>query len=385
MPFDFATAGRIVFRNGAAADVPALACALGKRVLVCASRESAPIVALRADLAAAGASNELVLHRGEPTVDSIAPGLELARQFAPEVVVAWGGGSVLDVGKALAGLHVQPGGLFDYLEVVGAGRSLAVVPPPLIAVPTTAGTGSEVSKNAVLRSPAHGVKASIRSPWLIPRVAVIDPELTLTLPPAVTAATGLDALTQVIEPFVSRRHNEFVDLFCRAGIVRAAQALPRAFARGDDLAARTDLCFASVCGGLALANAGLGAVHGFAAAIGGLVADAPHGALCAALLPAVVAANIAALVARESDPAPLRRFTELAALLTGRADAAPADAVAVLEALRATLAVARLGELGVAPAMHADIVARAQAASSMAANPIALQAAELAAILAAAS
>ena len=170
-------------------------------------------------------------------------------------------------------------------------------------MPTTAGTGSEVTRNAVLGSPTHGVKASLRSPHMLPAVALVDPELTYDLPPALTASTGLDALTQLIEPFVSARANAFVDAICRDAIPRVIAALPKAFA--GDRAARADMAYASLCGGLALANAGLGAVHGFAGPIGGRF-PAPHGAICAVLLPHVVAMN----AARTGDP----KFAELAAM-----------------------------------------------------------------------
>ena len=162
--------------------------------------------------------------------------------------------------------------------MIGKGQALASPSLPFIAVPTTAGTGAEVTRNAVLASPEHRVKASLRSPFMLARLAVVDPELTYDLPPAVTASTGLDALTQLIEPYVSSRANPMTDSLCVEGMRRAARSLPRVFADGRDAEARLDMSLASLFGGLALANAGLGAVHGFAAAIGGAF-DAPHGAV----------------------------------------------------------------------------------------------------------
>ncbi len=207
--------------------------------------------------------------RGEPKVDTVRTGVALARAEGCDLVIAAGGGSVIDTGKAIAALLTNPGDALDYLEIVGRGQALGIPSAPCIAVPTTAGTGSEVTRNAVLSSPEHGVKASLRSPSMLPRLAVVDPELTLDLPPEITATTGLDALTQLIEPFVSIKANPLTDLYCQEGLRRATRSLRRACDQGNDVEARGDMSLASLLGGMALANAGLGAVHGFAAAIGG--------------------------------------------------------------------------------------------------------------------
>ena len=233
------------------------------------------------------------------------------------MVVGIGGGSVIDTAKAIAALVSNSGEPLDYLEVIGKGCALERAPVAFIALPTTAGTGSEVTRNAVLGSPEHGVKASLRSPMMLPRLSVIDPELTVELPPALTASTGLDALTQLIEPYVSSRANAMTDLYCLEGMRRVSRSLRRAFVDGGDKEARTDMAFASLLGGLALANAGLGVVHGFAAPMGGMF-DAPHGAVCAALLPHGVAANIRALRSRGANGDALRRYAEVAAILCDR-------------------------------------------------------------------
>ena len=205
--------------------------------------------------------------------------------------------------------------MLDYLEIVGRGKALANRSAPFIAIPTTAGTGAEVTRNAVLASPEHQIKVSLRSPHLLPRLAVIDPELTYDLPPALTASTGLDALTQLIEPYVCLRANPMTDGDCVEGIHRVARSLREAVFNGQNKSAREDMAMASLFGGLALANAGLGAVHGFAGPIGG-VFPAPHGAICAALLPQVMAANLRAL--RQREPDSLRcAVTRVATLLTG--------------------------------------------------------------------
>jgi alcohol dehydrogenase class IV len=271
---------------------------------------------------------------------------------------------------------------WDYLEVVGAGRPISVTPLPVIAVPTTAGTGSEVTRNAVLRVPERRVKVSLRSPLMLPRVAIVDPQLTHDLPPATTAATGLDALTQLIEPFMSVRANPMTDALCREGMARAAGSLRRVCEDGRDASARADMALASLFGGLALANAGLGAVHGLAAPIGGM-AGAPHGAVCAALLPHVMAVNLRALRAANAGQA-LDRAAEIGRLLTGRADAGAGEAVAWLAETVSRVHIPRLSDLGVTAADVPVIAEQAQQSSSMKGTPVALTREDLVSILSAA-
>ena len=344
--FEFATAARIVFGAGRIARA-----AGDRRRAPHAARDRPPRIADRD-------------RRGPPRprrrrADDRRRASGAAAQTDVEIVVAIGGGSALDLGKAAAALIANGGDPLRYLEVIGEGRPLERPSLPCVCVPTTAGTGSEVTRNAVLGSPAHGVKASLRSPHMLPAVALVDPELTYDLPPALTASTGLDALTQLIEPFVSARANAFVDAICRDAIPRVIAALPKAFA--GDRAARADMAYASLCGGLALANAGLGAVHGFAGPIGGRF-PAPHGAICAVLLPHVVAMN----AARTGEP----KFAELAAM-TGD-----------LAAFVAQFDLPPLSAYGVTPADVPALVAQARQASSMKANPVALAEADLAAVLA---
>jgi len=266
---------------------------------------------------------------------------------------------------------------------VGNGRAIAVQPLPFIAVPTTAGTGSEVSRNAVLGSTEHGVKASLRSPMMLPRVALVDPELTYALPPAVTAQTGLDALTQLIEPYVSVRANPLVDAICVEGMGRVARALRRAHRDGSDQEARRDMALASLFGGLALANAGLGVVHGLAAPLGGQW-KAPHGALCAALLPCGMAANVAALRARAPQSPALERYAVIARLLTGRNEASAEEGIDWVRALCAELEIRGLRAWGIAEADLPAVVEKAARASSMQANALPLTDEELLAVLTAA-
>ena len=383
MRFEFASAGRIVFGPGTIAELPVIAAAFGKRAMIVVGKDRIRRAGIVASLEAAGFTCALFGVNGEPTVELIREGASALRAHASDVVIAIGGGSVIDAGKAIAAIATNPGDVLDYLEVIGQGRPLAAMPIPLIAVPTTAGTGSEVTRNAVLGSPAHGVKASLRSAAMLPRVALVDPELTFGLPRAITASTGLDALTQLIEPFVSIRSNPMTDAICRDGLRMVARSLSRACADGRDAEARMRMSYASLLGGLALANAGLGVVHGFAAPIGGMF-DAPHGAVCAAVLPHGMRENIQALRARAPESAALARYAEVARLLTGD-PAATADAgVAWVEALVGKLDIPNLSAHGVAMENIPDIVAKASRASSMKANPIVITDAELARIAAAA-
>lgn len=384
MKFEFATAQRILFGEGTLNEIGALALGFGRRALVVTGAHPARAQRLLTLLAASGVDATVFSVAGEPTVADAVAGVTSAHAAGAEVIVAFGGGSALDAGKAIGALAANPGDVFDYLEVIGKAQPLQNPSLPVIAAPTTAGTGSEVTRNAVLSSPEHRVKVSVRSPSMLPRVALVDPELTYSLPASVTAATGMDALTQLIEPFTSSRANLLTDALCRDGLRHAARALPRAVEQGDDVQARRDMAFASLCGGLALANAGLGAVHGFAGPFGGMY-DAPHGAVCAVLLPGVVAANVHALRTRAPDHPALLRYAELAEILTGNPDAMIDDAVAWLHSLVAAFEIPLLSSYGFRASDAADVVARARVASSMKANPLVLSDEELTAILLAAA
>jgi alcohol dehydrogenase class IV len=317
---------------------------------------------------------------GEPTTAAISAGVELAKAERCDCVVGFGGGSAVDAAKAIAALLTNDGPLLDYLEVIGEAQPLTRPAAPCVAVPTTAGTGAEVTRNAVLASPPQGVKVSLRSPLLLPRVALVDPELTYELPPALTATTGLDALTQLIEPFLCNRANPLTDAVCVEGVRRVARSLRRAFEHGSDAAARADMAVASLFGGLALANAGLGAVHGFAGPIGGRF-PAPHGTVCAALLPHVLEVNARALRERQPQAPVLGRFDEVARLLTDQAQATAADGVAWLRDLSRVFGIPGLRAYGVAASDFPGLIASAARASSMQANPLPLTPAELREIL----
>jgi alcohol dehydrogenase class IV len=380
MRFEFATAARIVFGAGSRRELGPFARSLGRRVLVLTGKNPARSESLLRELREQGLEPIAFQVGGEPTTEIVRDGAARARTERCELVIAVGGGSVLDAGKAAAVLATNPGDVLDYLEVVGQGKSLEVPGLPFLAVPTTAGTGTEVTRNAVINSTAHQVKASLRSPLLLAKLAVIDPELTRDLPRPLTASTGLDAITQLIEPLVSCRANPFVDGLCREGLGRAARSLERACDSPNDLAARENMSLASLFSGLALANAGLGAVHGFAAPIGGSF-HAPHGAVCAALLPHVMEINIGALRQRQPGSPALARYEEIAGLLTGRPQSDPLTGVVWVRELCRRLQIPPLGSYGLAAKDVPKVCAAAMQASSMKGNPLPLLPEELENIL----
>jgi alcohol dehydrogenase class IV len=378
--FEFATAGRILAGAGRAAELPGLLAGLGSRVLVCTGANPARHAGLLAGL---GLPAAVFAVAGEPTVDLARAGIAAAREHGADVVAAIGGGSVIDTGKAVAMLLSNGGDPLDYLEVVGSGRKITEPAVPCVAVPTTAGTGAEVTANAVLAAPAHGVKASLRSPLMIPRVALVDPELAVSCPPPVTAASGMDALTQCLEPYVSVRASPLTDGLAREGLRRAAAGLRAAFADGSDLEARTDMAMCSLLGGMALANAKLGAVHGIAGVIGG-TADVPHGVACAALLVPVIEANVRALRSGPSGQPVLDRYTEAARSLAGQPAASIEDGLAWLGETITMLGIPGLAAFGVGPQDADDVAVKAARSSSMQGNPVTLSHDDLRAILLAA-
>ncbi len=380
IPFEFATATRIIFGAGTLHETGPIARSMGKRALVVTGRNpdrAGPLLSL---LNKQGISHTLCALAGEPTIEAVSAGVQRAREEHCDMVIGFGGGSAIDGAKAIAAMLTNEGDIFDYLEVIGRGKPLTATSAPFIAIPTTAGAGAEVTRNAVLASPAHRVKASLRSPLMLARLAIVDPELTYHLPRAITASTGLDALTQLIEPFVSVRANPITDSLCREGMSRVSRSLRRACLDGLDAVAREDMAVASLFGGLALANAALGAVHGFAAPIGGMF-PAPHGAVCAALLPHAMEVNLRALRQRASEAETLRRFEEVGRILTGHPQATADEGVEWVRDLCATLQIPPLRAYQITPGDVPALCAKAAVASSMKGNPIVLANEEMQEIL----
>ncbi len=380
MNFEFATATRIMFGPGTSAQVASEARIMGSRALIVTGGTPGRVQPILTTITAAGVSTVPFAVVREPDIADIEEGRTVLREEGCDLVIGIGGGSVMDAAKAIAAIGANPGNLIDYLEVVGKGKPLQHPSLPCIVLPTTAGTGAEVTRNAVITSPENNVKVSLRSPFLLPRLVVVDPELTLPLPPEITAATGLDAFTQCIEAYVGAKAQPITDGLCVEGITRAARSLHRACTHGNDLAAREDMAAASLMSGLALANAGLGAVHGFASPIGG-ICGIPHGAVCALLLPAVMEMNVAVLQKEQPDSAALDRYSTVARLCTGHPEATATDGVRWIKDLCATLPLPAASHFGLTRDRFSAVADAAAKASSMKGNPVVLSREQLLRIL----
>jgi alcohol dehydrogenase class IV len=379
-PCEFCSPKRIRIGPGVADELPEVLGSFGRRVFLVTGanpeRHDSLTKALRR--ARFELENLAIVH--EPTIDDVQQGVEMASVLRADVVVGLGGGSAMDAAKAIAGVAGNDGALLDYLEVVGRGKALPNDGLPFVAVPTTAGTGAEATRNAVLDVPAQAQKVSLRSPRLLAAVALVDPRLTLGLPRELTRSSGMDALTQLIEPYVCNAQNPLTDALAREGLERVARSLRRVCEHPSDLEARTDMSYASLLSGLCLGNARLGAVHGLAGPLGGMF-RAPHGAVCAALLAPVMRANIAALRAQEPNSPTLGRYATVARLLSGNPEATPEDGVKWVDRLAKELGVEPLSSFGIDSQRFASVIEKASRASSMKGNPVVLEPARLGDIL----
>ena len=380
MNFSFSTANSIHLGDGIAKNLCKFLPESTKRAFILTGKTPARHQFLMGSLAANDIETALFQVTSEPTTYLISKALKNARTSQPDTLTGLGGGSVIDTGKALAALLNNDGELLDYLEIVGKGKPLLHPSIPYMAIPTTAGTGSEVTRNSVIGVPDSAVKVSLRSPYMIPRWAVVDPELTYDLPPEISAYTGMDAFIQCLEAYLSRDANPLSDGIALQGLQRASLSLRAACQPKLDKAAKSDLCVASLCGGIALANAKLGAIHGFAGPIGGMI-EAPHGALCAGLLLPVLRMNYDIVMRRESDGKTSRKFDQVAQVLTGNPTAKGSYAIAWIESLLKDLPLATLSELGFTEAMIPEAVKKSTQSSSMKGNPIDLESADLREIL----
>ncbi len=374
--FDLAVPADVRFGAGRVSEVPEALAGLGaSRVLVVTGRTTARADAIRSVLSEAGLSSIAFGVANEPSIERARAAMEMISEAGCDAVLGFGGGSAIDVAKVAALLATSGTDPLEHMEVIGAGRPILKPGLPCVAVPTTAGTGSEVTRNSVLSG--GGVKASLRSPLMLPKVAVVDPDLLVGLPSATIAASGMDALSQLIEPLLSQRANPLSDALARDGIRRSARSLRRAYQEGmEDAEVREDLALASLFGGMCLANSGLGAVHGLAAAAGARLA-APHGAVCAAVLAAAMEVNLRALRDRAPEHPALLRMAEVATVFTGQPDAASEDGIAWLQELTAALSIPGLAAYKLSEEEISGIVTAAQKASSMRGNPIELSDAEV--------
>ena len=378
--FEFVTSDRILFGIGTVAKTASISKEFGNHALLVCGGGSVPLEKISNLLDDAGISYTIFQVEKEPEVQIIQSGLSLANLSNCDFVIGYGGGSVLDTGKAISALLRNQGDLMDYLEVIGAGKKIENPAAPMIAIPTTAGTGTEVTRNAVISSPEHNVKVSMRSPLMIPTVALVDPELTVTMPPSVTASTGMDALTQVIEGYVSNKANPMTDALAKEGIKRGSRSLFQAYHNGNDRSARNDMALTSLFGGLVLGNSGLGAVHGFAGPIGGMF-HAPHGAICASLLPYLMKYNAIELSKSEDYQYIQSKFRNIAKWVTRDPYASIEDGVEWIKDLADQLQIPGLREIGIKQSDFDRIIEKSKVASSMQKNPIKLSESTLRAIL----
>jgi alcohol dehydrogenase class IV len=380
MQFEFSTVSRIIFGVGKLNSLSELAVSLGKKAFIVSGAPKSISVLLEGQMDTMGIEWTQIKVSHEPTVELITEIIGTARHFSPNLVIGIGGGSAIDTAKAVAALLVNPGTVTDYLEVIGSNKPLNNLSIPVIAIPTTAGTGAEVTRNAVIGSPLQGVKTSLRGPTLLPRIALVDPELTIGVPPDITARTGMDALTQLIEPFVSNSSNPLTDALCREGIHRVAQSFFQAYDEGSNIAARTDMALASLFSGMALANAKLGAVHGLAGPLGGEI-PAPHSAICATLLPIVMSENIHAIKDREPDHPVIERYTEIGRILCNDLSATAESGIEWIREFYTHAQIRSLSSYGLIEDRFTKIIDKALISSSMKGNPIRLNEKELRNIL----
>ena len=374
--FSFFSPQALHFGRGQAAQAATLAAGFGTRVLIVHGSNAARAAWLVEDCRAAGLSVTTQICGAEPSLPALEAALASVSADRPDVVVALGGGSVIDFAKALAALIPCAGAPLDYLEGVGGGKPLDRAPLPMIALPTAAGTGAEVTKNAVIAVPEHGVKVSLRDARMIPDIAIVDAGLMQGAPRRVTLAAGLDAVTQVIEPYLSVKATPMTDALCQAAIPKGLAAL-RAVVEHDAAEAWDDMAWVSTCGGLALANAGLGAVHGFAGVIGGQT-GAPHGEICGALLPAVLASH---LDRAQAGTQIHTRLMWVLGLIDATFDVQDAAGITALRDWSRQMGLRRLAEMGLNPEDHAEVARLSAGASSMKGTPFALTQDELIAIL----
>ncbi len=367
--FVFQTAGRVIFGIDSIKQLSGQIKNFGRKVYVISSQSSHLEDLLREELS--WCDLLIVPSHHEPDLIEVTRLSKSAQEFAPDCLIGIGGGSAIDIAKAVAAFSTNHHSPLSYLEVVGDARPLENLPTPVIAIPTTAGTGSEVTKNAVIGIPDRKIKVSLRSEKILPKIALIDPKLTLTLNPLISAYTGMDALTQLIEPYLSQKSNPFTDMLCVEGIRRVPEALIKVMENGSDIHSRSEMSYASLMGGMALANAGLGAVHGFAGVLGGMY-SAPHGLICAMLLPAVFSINYEYISHNKMNSCLIDKMNKVSSILTRKSSAQARHGIDWLYQFSEKLGIPKLCDLGIQKADFPEIVKNAKLSSSMKGNPVQL-------------
>jgi alcohol dehydrogenase len=374
--FSIARVPRIEFGAGSIRRLPTVAAGYGKHLLLVTGQrsfvESPAGEWLLGELNVRGFSWQHLKVGGEPTPQFVDEAVAGLRRHTIDAVVGIGGGSALDAAKAIAGLLKPGNSVIDHLEGVGPEMPYGGPATPFIAVPTTAGTGSEATRNAVLTLPGQ-YKKSFRDDALVAQWAIVDPDLLATCPPELIAADGMDAFTQLLESFVSTRANPLTDALARSGLAAASEALLPLYGSPAP-AARAKMAYASLVSGICLAQTGLGSVHGLAAPLGAFF-PIPHGVACGTLLASATRVNLDALRMRDPQSEALAKYDEVRRLLGA------ADLPAMLEGWQERLALPRLSRWRVATADFPRIVANARG-SSMKTNPVELTDAELCGILA---
>ncbi|MHA1264036.1 MAG: iron-containing alcohol dehydrogenase [Candidatus Helarchaeota archaeon] len=375
MQFDFLSTPHIYFGSGRMQTICSLIREFGREALIVGSESALKASKLPSILEDDSIQSTIFIVKGEPTIALVDQGVAEGVNSKAQMVIGIGGGSALDAGKAIAGLLTNGGSARDYMEVIGKGLKLRKPSIPYIAIPTTAGTGTEVTKNAVIKSPEDGYKASIRSPLLVPKIALIDPSLMCSVSPNITASAGLDALTQLIEPFTSNKAQPITDALALLGIQKVKASLLEAYNQGTNLAAREDMALAALLSGICLANAGLGVVHGFASPLGGLY-PIPHGIICAKLLAPAIEQNIRSLKEQAINNPALLKYAQLGDLVSGQSHTDPNQAYeALIEFLReltSSLKIPSLSQYGLVEQDFPKIIVKVKKSSSYRYNPIAL-------------
>ena len=376
-PFQLCTPNHLHIGTGTLSKLPILAAHLPTPIIILTGPRKTRHEPLWESLSSLPTQQLIPLeNKGEPTADHLQTFTQIARKKGGRSVIAMGGGSVIDMGKALAAMLTNTHPLTSYLEIIGDGNPLDQPPAPMIAIPTTAGTGAEVTRNAVIAIPEANVKVSLRHRSMIPDSVIVDPILTLSTPPNITAATGLDALTQLIEAFCSNRSHPFTDALCRSGLTHLAHALETAYHESDHLAARSTMAYAALLSGIALTHVGLGSVHGFAGPLGGRLGNA-HGEICATLLPAAIKINIQALHERQPNHLAIKKYDEAATLILNQPNATHHDLCNWIQQTLIKMRIPTLQQAGLTPDQFMPTLQQAQQATSMKCNPIELTQDEL--------
>lgn len=357
---------------------------LGNSAIITGSRSKSILESLQIPMGTSPSFLHISQTKGEPELEQVLDNVRVAKAHNICRIAAIGGGSVIDMAKAIAALSGLPDNEdpIQYLEVIGAGKPLPNPALPVMAVPTTAGSGAEATKNAVIASSSHKVKVSLRHPSMVPSMVLLDPDLSLTMPPRITASTGMDALTQLLEAYITQKRNDYTDALCLKGLNNVSTALNRVMDNPEDVNSRQSMLIAGYFSGVALANAGLGAVHGFAGPMGGMF-TVPHGEVCASLLPAVVEMNIKLIDSLNTEHRQdlTERLSRIAEIFLANGNSNYHKLPDYFYNLKRDFSIRSIEEMGVEKKDWKTLIEKSMKASSMKGNPVKLSHEQLEAIL----